>query len=140
VGKSRPAVANSLRLLRLPGEVLESLESGSLSPGHARALLSVDDEKLRDRLFREIAAKGLSVREAEKRASVLNAPPAENGYSGEKPEAKRPPEIVELEEKFIERLGTKVSIEGGIDKGRIHIEYYTMEDLDRLYGILGGGD
>jgi len=139
VGKSRSAVTNALRLLKLPAEMQKSLESGpengGISAGHARAILSVTDKALRDKLFRDIAGKGLSVREAEKRASALNAPPADGGETAKPP--KRPPEITEMEEKFIERLGTKVTIDGGLERGKIHIEYYSMDDLDRLYGIIG---
>jgi ParB family chromosome partitioning protein len=138
VGKNRSTVANALRLLKLPAEVQMSLESGGISPGHARALLSVNDKTQRDKLFHEISAKGLSVREAEKRAAALNAPPGQPEKNETvKTAARRPPEIDAMEEKFIERLGTKVVIEGGLDKGRIHIDYYSMEDLERLYEILG---
>jgi len=137
VGKSRSAVTNSLRLLKLSADIQKSLEDGSVSPGHARALLSVTDKQLRDRLFKEITGKGLSVREAEKRAADLNATPAAEGETtAVKVPPQRPPELVEMEEKFISKLGTKVSIDGGLDKGRIHIEYYSMEDLERLYEIL----
>jgi len=136
VGKSRSAVTNALRLLKLPADVQKNLENGSISPGHARALLSVTDKKLREKLFKEISVRGLSVREAEKRAAVLNASAADDGKP-EKP-VKRPPEITEMEEKFIEKLGTKVSIDGSLEKGKIYIEYYSMEDLDRLYEIING--
>ena len=138
VGKNRSTVTNALRLLKLSAEVQKGLENGDLSPGHARALLSVTDDKLREKLFKEITAKGLSVREAEKKAAALNtAGEAGGGASGDAKEAsKRPPEISEMEEKFIERLGTKVTIDGGLEKGRIQIEYYSMEDLDRLYEII----
>jgi ParB family chromosome partitioning protein len=139
VGKNRSTVTNALRLLKLSADVQKSLENGALSPGHARALLSVTNEIPREKLFKEITAKGLSVRETEKKAAVLNAGCEADGGGAEKEKtAKRPPEISEMEEKFIEKLGTKVSIDGGLDKGRIHIEYYSMEDLDRLYEILGG--
>jgi len=139
VGKNRSTVTNALRLLKLSAEVQKSLEAGELSAGHARALLSVTDDKLREKLFKEITAKGLSVRETEKKASALNtADGADGADGGEKEKAKRPPEITEMEEKFIEKLGTKVSITGGLEKGLIRIEYYSMEDLDRLYGLLGG--
>ena len=133
VGKNRSTVTNALRLLKLPADMQKSLEDRSISPGHARALLSVNDKKAREKLFKDIAGRGLSVREAEKRATALNtAPPAEEAKT-----SKRLPEIVEMEEKFIEKLGTKVAIEGGLEKGRIHIDYYSMDDLDRLYDILG---
>jgi ParB family transcriptional regulator, chromosome partitioning protein len=145
VGKNRSTVTNALRLLKLSAEMQKGLETGELSAGHARALLSVTDKKLREKLFNEITAKGLSVREAEKKASALNSGNAGNvkdtdsadGVAKEKA-SKRPPEITEMEEKFIEKLGTKVSIAGGLEKGLIRIEYYSMEDLDRLYGILYG--
>jgi ParB family chromosome partitioning protein len=133
VGKSRSAVTNSLRLLKLSAEVQKSLETGAISAGHARALLSVTEKKLREKLFREIGVRGLSVREAEKRASTLNASGEETAKA-----PKRPPEIAEMEDKFRDRLGTKIVIEGSLEKGRIHIDYYSMEDLDRLYGIVGG--
>jgi len=148
VGKNRSTVTNALRLLKLPAEVQKSLENGTVSPGHARALLSVTDDKLREKLFKEITARGLSVRETEKKASALNAGDGGDAVAGKggtdgtgdgaTEKTQRPPEITEMEEKFIERLGTKVSIDGGLEKGRIRIEYYSMEDLDRLYDIIGG--
>ena len=145
VGKSRSAVTNSLRLLKLSAEIQKSLESKTISSGHARALLSVTDKKQQEKLFKEIIEKGLSVREVESHAAVLNAVSSGSGRTGggagggkEKAAAKRLSEISEMEEKFISRLGTKVTIEGGLEKGRIHIEYYSMDDLERLYGLLGG--
>jgi ParB family chromosome partitioning protein len=137
VGKNRSTVTNALRLLKLSADVQKSLENGALSAGHARALLSVTDTRPREKLFKEIIAKGLSVRDAEKKAAALNSAVEAAGDAKEKA-SKRPPEISEMEDKFIEKLGTKVTIEGGLDKGRIRIEYYSMEDLDRLYGIFGG--
>jgi ParB family chromosome partitioning protein len=139
VGKSRSAVTNALRLLKLSADVQKSLETAEISPGHARALLSVTDKGRREKLFKEITGRFLSVRDTEKRASALNAASAESEEDAKGKAAKqRPPEIAEMEEKFIGRLGTKVVIEGGLEKGRILIDYYSMEDLDRLYGILGG--
>jgi ParB family chromosome partitioning protein len=138
VGKNRSTVTNALRLLKLSADVQKSLEKGDLSPGHARALLSVTDDRLREKLFKEIAAKGLSVREAEKKASALNASGESDSADGVAKEktSKRLPEITEMEEKFIEKLGTKVSIDGGLEKGRIQIEYYSMDDLDRIYELI----
>jgi ParB family chromosome partitioning protein len=141
VGKNRSTVANALRLLKLPPEVRAGLEAGDISPGHARAILAVPGVKRQILLFKAILAGALSVREAEKRAAALNAP--EKGAPGTeaaktKAVPRRPPEIGDMEEKFIGRLGTKVLIEGDLNKGRIHIDYYSMEDLERLYEILGG--
>ena len=138
VGKSRSTVTNALRLLKLPADVQKSLENGSISPGHARALLSVTDKNPREKLFKEITGKELSVREAEKRAAALNVTPAAAGKTPEIKPLKRAPELDAMEEKFINKLGTKVVIEGDLNKGRIHVDYYSMEDLERLYEILGG--
>ncbi|MDR0451109.1 MAG: ParB/RepB/Spo0J family partition protein [Treponema sp.] len=144
VGKNRSTVANSLRLLKLPEEARQSLEKGELSPGHARSLLSVNGEGARDALYREILEKGLSVREAEKRAAALNGRAKEPGRGeaagkespGQEAAAKRPPELTGMEEKLIEKFGTKVAIAGDLDKGSIRIDYYSMEDLDRLYRLI----
>ncbi|MDR1252552.1 MAG: ParB/RepB/Spo0J family partition protein [Treponema sp.] len=144
VGKNRSTVANALRLLKLPGDMQKSIEEGAISPGHARALLSVTAPALREKLYREILAGGLSVRDAEKRATALNSDPADEAAGGNKDTTGgkenpgRPPEIGAMEEKFIGRLGTKVIIAGDLNKGRIQIDYYSMEDLERLYEILGG--
>jgi len=142
VGKNRSTVANALRLLKLPIEIQKSIEEGKVSSGHARALLSVADVKSRDNLYREILTNEVSVREAEKRAAAINTdkqdkPKTTKGADSGKA-SKRPPEVDAMEEKFIGRLGTKVVIEGDANKGRIHIDYYSMEDLERLYEILGG--
>jgi len=142
VGKNRSTVANALRLLKLPIEIQKSIEEGKVSSGHARALLSVTDAKSRDKLYREILTNEVSVREVEKRAAAINTekqdkPKTAKGADGGKA-SKRHPEVNAMEEKFIGKLGTKVVIEGDMNKGKIHIDYYSMEDLDRLYEILGG--
>ena len=133
VGKNRSTVANALRLLKLPVEIQKNIEEGNVSPGHARALLSITDAKAREKLFREILTGNLTVRQAEKKASSLG----EKKLAKKTPGKKRPPEVEAMTEKFISRLGTKVVIEGDLNKGRIHIDYYSMEDLERLYEILG---
>jgi len=139
MGKNRSTVANALRLLKLPVEMQKSLEEGKVSSGHARALLSVTDTKGKDKLYKEILSGDVSVREAEKRAAELNASTGTvKGKSSSKggKGLKRPPEVDAMVEKFIHKLGTKVVIEGDLNKGRIHIDYYSMEDLERLYEIL----
>jgi len=136
VGKNRATVANFLRLLKLSPAIQESLSKKEISPGHARAILSLISVKAQEILFKEILKKGLSVRETEKRAAALGG----QGKKAEKPLAKtrRAPELEAMTEKFITRLGTKVVIHGDLNKGNIVIDYYSMEDLDRLYEILGG--
>jgi ParB family chromosome partitioning protein len=136
VGKNRSTIANALRLLKLSADVQKSLEDSSISPGHARALLAVNEKNAREKLFKEITGKGLSVREAEKLAAALNVTPAAAGETPKIKPKKRAPEIDAMEEKFIDKLGTKVVIEGDLNKGRIHVDYYSMEDLERLYEIL----
>jgi ParB family chromosome partitioning protein len=136
VGKNRSTIANALRLLKLPGEIQRSVEQGKVSSGHARALLSIPDIKSRDKLYRDILTGDISVRAAEKKAASLNT---EKPVKTEIPAAsKRPPEIEAMEERFISKLGTKVILEGDLNKGRILIDYYSMEDLERLYEILHG--
>ncbi|MDR0302675.1 MAG: ParB/RepB/Spo0J family partition protein [Treponema sp.] len=137
MGKNRSTVANALRLLRLPVEMQKSIEEGKVSPGHARALLSVTDAKAREKLYRELIAAELSVRETEKKAAALNSEKSKDKKTAKKGK-RRPPEVDAMEEKFIGKLGTKVVIDGGLNSGRILIDYYSMEDLERLYEILGG--
>ena len=133
VGKNRATVANALRLLKLPAVMQESLRNGELTPGHARAILSISSAKEQELLYQEIIKKGISVREAEKRAAALT----EQKKKPQKPALpNRAPELVEMEEKFIARLGTKVVVNGDLNKGIIEVNYYSMDDLDRLYEIL----
>ncbi|MCL2196243.1 MAG: ParB/RepB/Spo0J family partition protein [Treponema sp.] len=139
MGKNRSTVANALRLLKLPIEIQKSVEDGKVSSGHARALLSVTEARSRDKLYRELLSNEISVREAEKKAAALNAEkPGEKAKSGGSKKSKRPPEVDAMQERFIGILGTKVIIEGDLNKGRLLIDYYSMEDLERLYEILCG--
>ena len=135
VGKNRATVANALRLLKLPPEMQASIQKGELSPGHARAVLSVSGAREQETLFREIVKKGLSVREAENRAAAMGKQVKGNRKSAAKT---RSPELTAMEEKFITHLGTKVALKGDLNKGSIVIDYYSMEDLERLYGIIEG--
>ena len=135
VGKNRSTVANALRLLKLPAEIQDSIGRGELSAGHARAILSVTTAKAQNTLFLEILEKGLSVRDAEKLATSMNGP----GKKEKKPQPQgktRSPELDAMEEKFLNRLGTKVKINGSLNGGTIVIDYYSMEDLERLYEII----
>jgi ParB family chromosome partitioning protein len=139
VGKSRSAIANSIRMLKLPEIVLAALRAGGLSAGHAKALLSVIDPSRRDILFARVIAEGISVREAEAAAQVLNSPRISVPKGGPRPEKTKEPEIREVEERLIEALGTKVSVKGDGKKGTIAIEYYSLEDLERILDVLTGG-
>ena len=138
VGKSRPAVANALRLLRLSPAALSALKDGVISPGHARALLAVQDPQARDFLLARVIAEGLSVRQAEAAALELNQGRKPGNGQAEKPVHPREAEIVELEGKLIGALGTKVDIKGNCRKGSITIEYYSLEDLERISDVVMG--
>lgn len=131
VGKDRATVANYLRLLKLPGEIKDMLYKGSLSMGHARALLAMEGRMNQVETARKIIAKGLSVREAESLSRQAAKPT-------KKPKEKDA-QVRSLEEKLIQHLGTKVRlIEKNAKSGRIEIEYYSLEELDRLLDVLLG--
>jgi ParB family chromosome partitioning protein len=141
VGKQRSTVANALRLLKLPEEMLAALDQGHFTPGHARAVLSVTLAEDQRTLFQAILSERLSVREAEDRAQRLNAgSPPRAPQPSPIPAARVLPEIADLERRFIERLGTRVTIKGNTQKGKIEIVYHSSADLDRLYEVLGGGE
>lgn len=133
LGKSRSAIANSLRLLSLEPELQKFVISGEISEGHARCVLSLEGTVLREFLINRIIDEGLSVRQAEKLAKDISS------IKKDKPE-KRPDETdiqLEIIRKSIEdRLGTKVRISHGAKKGKIEIEYYGNRDLDRLLELL----
>lgn len=137
VGKSRVSVANSLRLLKLPASVLVLLDEGKLSEGHGRALLQSPSPKAMEKLAREAADKGLSVREVERRART-----ASSGKPAGKPDANDPPKsanVSDLEKRLSVALGMVTRIEQqGPGKGRVSIDYGTLDDLDRLISRLFG--
>ncbi len=142
VGKSRSAIANAVRLLKLSPRMLESLRSGVITAGHARALLALPDAPVRDKLFARISEESLSVRQAEDAAqAVLAAAPgsARKAKAARKAAeaANRDPDLVAVEQKLIQSLGTKVSIKGSAKKGIVEVEYYSLEDLDRIIEVLG---
>ena len=139
VGKSRPAVANALRLLKLPEDMQGAVAAGQLSSGHARAILSVVNPADQRVLFGRIVGDSVSVRDAEKLAGDLNGGIRAASAKTAEPKPKdRPNELLAMEQKFIDALGTKVAISGGLKRGSIRIDYYSMDDLDRLYTILAG--
>jgi ParB family chromosome partitioning protein len=132
VGKSRPAVANALRLLSLPDKVLTMLEDGRLSAGHARALLSLETKELIGSAADIVIRQALSVRQTELLVKKMMAPSEKKSNTANKSSIY----VAELEEKLISMLGRKVKIAHGQNKGKIEIEYYGNEDLDRLITAL----
>lgn len=136
VGKSRPAVANALRLLKLPRSIVLLIEEGSLSAGHARALIPLEREELQKEAASVIMAQQLSVRQTEALVKRLMAP--------KKEERQEPGDILkvdyykECEKTFSKALGRKVTISHGKKKGTFQIEYYGEEDLQQLLDLLSG--
>lgn len=144
VGKSRVTVTNTIRLLKLSSDIQDAIKLGDISSGHARALLAVENESERNRLFERIRRENLSVRQAEQEAQKLQT--ADRGaksksknllHAGDgESTAKLDPLLMQLREKLIERLGTKVEISGNLDQGTIKIQYFSQEDLQRMYDVL----
>jgi len=130
VGKERATVANYLRLLKLPDEIKTMLYDGPLSMGHARALLSIEGRAKQIEAARKIIRNGLSVREAELLSKKSSRPSTQSKA--------KDAHVISLEEKLIRHLGTKVRIVNKGKKGKIELEYYSLEELDRLLEILMG--
>ena len=134
VGKSRPAIANAIRLLGLQEKIKELIISGELSGGHARALLSIDDRAVQVKAAEEIIKKGLSVRETEALVKKLTT------RKERKKTREENVEIKALEDRLREIFGTKVQILNNKKKGKIVIEYYSTDELDRIIAMIQGLD
>lgn len=133
VGKSRVTVTNALRLLKLPDDILASVEHGELSAGHARALLAVTDDASRRALFDRILAEHLSVRATEDAAQQPPGPVMpETAGPAAPPSPPADAELAALQQRLIEALGTKVDVRGSVRRGRISVTYYSPDDLERI--------
>ncbi|MGI6563776.1 MAG: ParB/RepB/Spo0J family partition protein [Clostridia bacterium] len=132
VGKSRTAVTNSLRLLQLDNEIINLIEDSRISPGHARAILSLEDASKRKELAKIIIDQNLNVRQAEELAKKMNQVTVTT-KSGSKT---RLPEVIEIENKLQRQIGTKVKLNYNKGKGKIIIDFYSNEDLDRILELL----
>lgn len=143
IGKSRSAVANTMRLINLPASVQVELAKGAISEGHARAILSLSDEAEQVDLCHKIISSGLSVRESERMAREW---PMSAGIGGTKGVVSREtlpaspdPNLLEVESRLREVLGTKVNLVKNKERGRIEIEFYSDDELERLLLLLTGG-
>lgn len=130
VGKSRPVIANSLRLLNLDKRVIQYIVEGTISEGHGRVLAGIDSFELQYELAKRIIDDGLNVRQTEKLAKSLN-----DNKSKKKEKVKTDIYIKEIEDRLKTVLGTKVTINKGNKKSKIEIEYYSNEDLERILDI-----
>lgn len=132
MGKSRPAIANTLRLLSLPEDVLKLVEEGTLSAGHARAILGAPTQEMQRQAAKQVVAHGLSVRQTESLIKAMQKQPAEKKAAND--------EIAlylgELEKSLSSNLGRKVTISHHGKKGKIQLEYYNPEDLEALLSLL----
>lgn len=141
IGRSRPQVSNTLRLLKLSPAVQRRVAAGVLSAGHARALLSVEDSEEQDRLAHRIVAEGLSVRAVEEIVTLMGSRPKA------KPRSKSPragtrvsPALSELATRLSDRFDTRVKVDLGQKKGKITVEFASMEDLERILDTLAPGE
>jgi ParB family transcriptional regulator, chromosome partitioning protein len=141
VGKSRAAVTNTLRLFQLPPSVQRLVAENQLGEGHARALLGTPDRAFQEALARRAVAEGLSVRAVEQavRARTATEPPADGAEAPATsvPGTKlRPPGLLELEQLLADHLDTRVKVEMGGKRGRVVIDFATLDDLERLYRVI----
>jgi ParB family transcriptional regulator, chromosome partitioning protein len=141
VGRSRPQVSNTLRLLRLSPAVQRRVAAGVLSAGHARALLSVEDSEEQDRLAHRIVAEGLSVRAVEEIVTLLGTKPKNTAKSKESRAGRRvSPELDHLAGRLSDRFETRVKVDLGQKKGKIVVEFASIVDLERILRQLAPGE
>lgn len=136
VGKNRATVANAIRLLDLPTQVQDLLSSTAITTGHAKVILGLKSSKDQEKLAQEVVQKSLTVRATEKAVNAILHPPAPKPAPSDK-EGELSRAIESVEQRLISRLSTNVSIQHGDKKGRIEIDYYGTEDMNRLLALLG---
>ncbi|MER5431012.1 ParB/RepB/Spo0J family partition protein [Streptomyces sp. NPDC002588] len=141
IGRSRPQVSNTLRLLKLSPAVQNRVAAGVLSAGHARALLSVEDSEEQERLAHRIVAEGLSVRSVEEIVTLMGSRP-QTAQRSRKPRAGAlvSPALSDLATRLSDRFETRVKVDLGQKKGKITVEFASVEDLERILGTLAPGE
>lgn len=146
VGKSRAAITNALRLLKLPADIQSALADESISEGHARAMLTLADEKKQKELLRAVMESALSVRQTEEAArriveepkTTVKAVTAKSGAPKKRPEREMPAATRALEEDFRRALGTKVQVFRSRKGGKIVVNFYSEEELEAIYDQIVG--
>jgi ParB family transcriptional regulator, chromosome partitioning protein len=133
IGRSRPQISNTLRLLKLTPAVQRRVAAGVLSAGHARALLSIEDSDLQDRLAARVTAEGISVRALEEIVALRDADSPTPRVVRKKPVA---PGLVDLAERLSDRFETRVKIDLGRSKGKVTVEFGSIDDLQRIVDIM----
>ncbi|MFF8643745.1 ParB/RepB/Spo0J family partition protein [Streptomyces sp. NPDC015345] len=141
IGRSRPQVSNTLRLLKLSPAVQRRVAAGVLSAGHARALLSVDDSEEQDRLAHRIVAEGLSVRAVEEIVTLMGSRPQSTPKpKGPRAGARLSPALTSLATRLSDRFETRVRVDLGQKKGKIVVDFASLEDLERILSTLAPGE
>jgi ParB family chromosome partitioning protein len=133
IGRSRPQISNTLRLLKLTPAVQRRVAAGVLSAGHARALLSIEDSDLQDRLAARVIAEGISVRALEEIVALRDADSPTPRVVRKKPVA---PGLTDLAERLSDRFETRVKIDLGRSKGKVTVEFGSIDDLQRIVDIM----
>ena len=132
VGRNRVTVANAMRLLKLPAEIQDDVSKGKISAGHAKVILMLESAPLQRKLRALVIANDLSVRDTERAAGRIKTPPAHKQKLG----IGKSPDLLAIEENLRSTLGTQVTIVPGKRKGRIEIEYYSQDDLERILEVI----
>lgn len=141
IGRSRPQVSNTLRLLKLSPAVQRRVAAGVLSAGHARALLSVDDSEEQDRLAHRIVAEGLSVRAVEEIVTLMGSrPQSAPKAKGPRAGTRLSPALSNLATRLSDRFETRVRVDLGQKKGKIVVDFASLEDLERILSSLAPGE
>ena len=134
IGRSRPQISNTLRLLRLSPAVQRRVAAGVLSAGHARALVSVSSPEIQDRLAQRVVAEGLSVRALEE---IVTVSPETERRSARRPGGRlHAPKLTDLAARLSDRFDTRVRVDLGRSKGKITVEFATIEDLERIVDLM----
>jgi ParB family chromosome partitioning protein len=136
IGRSRPQISNTIRLLRLPPAVQRRVAAGVLSAGHARALLGLEDADAMDKLAQRIVAEGLSVRATEEAVAISDSDPATPAPRRRPRAGGHHAELDDLATRLADRLDTRVAISLGRNKGKISVEFASVEDLNRILALL----
>lgn len=137
IGRSRPQISNTIRLLNLPAPVQRRVAAGVLSAGHARALLGLDDSDAQEQLALRIVAEGLSVRATEELVSMaISDGPVKKAAPARRAKV-HAPALNDLADRLSDRFDTRVKVDIGRNKGKITIEFATVDDLERIVGMIG---
>jgi len=140
IGRSRPQISNTIRLLQLPAPVQRRVAAGVLSAGHARAILGLPSAQAQEQMAARVVAEGLSVRGVEEAVQVAQAEPdAEDARPRPRAKPPAPARLAEVADQLSDRLETRVKVDLGRSKGKVTIEFASVEDLERIVAVISNG-